>query len=50
MQARLMVAVLTIGINYYMQGHDAKWQASYWKVDDDIDDASVFGIGLVASV
>lgn len=44
--------IITAGINYYMSGHDAKWQFNYSTVSDD--DSTVeydwFGLGLTASV
>lgn len=42
--------VLTIGVNYYLQGHDAKWQVNYATVDDDNFDGDIIGLGLTTSV
>ncbi|HVS18383.1 MAG TPA: porin [Planctomycetota bacterium] len=42
--------IITVGLNYYMSGHDAKWQLNYETVDDDFIDLDWFGIGLTASV
>jgi hypothetical protein len=44
--------ILTLGINYYMSGHDAKWQLNYEDVSDDVGTSEFdwFGIGLTASV
>jgi hypothetical protein len=42
--------VITAGINYYMSGHDAKWQLNYSTTDDDVVDLDWFALGLTASV
>lgn len=42
--------VITAGVNYYMSGHDAKWQFNYSTTDDDDIDLDWFGIGMTASV
>lgn len=42
--------VLTLGVNYYMSGHDAKWQINYETVDDNNVDLDMIGVGLTASV
>jgi hypothetical protein len=42
--------VITAGVNYYMSGHDAKWQFNYSTTDDDTFDLDWFGLGLTASV
>ncbi len=47
--------VLTLGVNYYMSGHAAKWQFNYIDVSDDDNTAAslegdAFVIGLTASV
>ena len=44
--------LITIGVNYYMQGHDAKWQLNYASVSDDVSvvEADLIGIGLTTSV
>jgi hypothetical protein len=42
--------IITIGVNYYISGHDAKWQFNYESVSDDVADVDWFGIGLTASV
>lgn len=45
-------SIITVGINYYMSGHDAKWQLNFESVSDDVSAAEFdwFGIGLTASV
>lgn len=44
--------VITVGLNYYAIGHDAKWQVNYAMVDSDDDDieADILGIGLTVGV
>lgn len=44
--------VLTVGLNYYAAGHDAKWQLNYAMVDSDDSDleADILGIGLTVGV
>jgi hypothetical protein len=45
-------SIITVGINYYMSGHDMKWQLNYESVSDDVsaDEFDWFGLGLTASV
>ena len=45
-------SVLTIGLNYYGMGHNAKWQVNYAMVDSDDDDfdADIIGLGLTVGV
>jgi hypothetical protein len=39
---------LTLGVNYYQSGHNAKWQASVTDIDSDtIADGTVWAVGLV---
>ncbi len=40
--------VLTLGANYYMTGHNAKWQLNVITVDSDSNalDGTLFGLGL----
>lgn len=42
--------IITLGVNYYISGHDAKWQLNYESISDDVADVDWFGIGLTASV
>ena len=44
--------VLTLGINYYAVGHDAKWGFNYAVLDSDDSslEANIFGIGLTVGV
>jgi hypothetical protein len=44
--------VITLGVNYYAVGHDAKWQVNYAMVDSDDDslEADILGIGLTVGV
>jgi hypothetical protein len=44
--------VVTVGANYYLQGHGAKWQANYSSADSDdtLRDGSVFQGGLLVSI
>ena len=44
--------IITLGVNYYMSGHDAKWTINYESVSDDVSASEFdwFGIGLTASV
>jgi hypothetical protein len=45
-------SVITVGLNYYAVGHDAKWQVNYAMVDSDDDalEADILGIGLTVGV
>lgn len=39
---------VTLGLNYYQSGHNAKWQASVTDIDSDtIVDGTVWAVGLV---
>jgi hypothetical protein len=42
--------IITAGINYYMVGHDAKFQLNYSTVDDDVLELDWIGLGMTASV
>ncbi len=44
--------VLTLGVNYYMQGHAAKWQFNYIDISSDTtaNEGDAFVLGLTASV
>jgi hypothetical protein len=44
--------VITIGANWYMQGHNAKWQANYSTADSDdvARDGDVIQVGLTVSI
>ena len=46
------VNVITLGVNYYAVGHDAKWQFNYAMIDSDDDslDGDYLGIGLTVGV
>jgi len=45
-------SVITLGVNYYAVGHDAKWQLNYAMIDSDADevDGDYLGIGLTVGV
>jgi len=45
-------SVITLGLNYYAIGHQAKWQINYAMVDSDDSDleADILGIGLTVGV
>jgi hypothetical protein len=45
-------SIITLGVNYYAVGHDAKWQLNYAMVDsDDSDvDSDRLGLGLTVGV
>lgn len=40
-------SVISVVVNWYRQGHNAKWQAQWSDVDSDGDDGSIFQVGLV---
>jgi hypothetical protein len=40
-------ALITLGINWYQSGHNAKWQANVTQIDSNVDDTTVFQVGLV---
>lgn len=43
----------TLGVNYYVAGHDAKWQVNLDKItsdDPNIDDTWRFGLGLTVGI
>lgn len=39
--------LITLGLNWYQSGHNAKWQANVTQVDDNVDDSTIFQVGLV---
>jgi hypothetical protein len=43
---------ITVGANYYLQGHAAKWQAQYSTIDSDLNvlEIDVFQVGLTVSI
>lgn len=46
-------SLLTVGVNKYMQGHDAKWQLNYTKFDTDTafgQDVDTIALALVVSI
>lgn len=45
-------AVITAGINYYLVGHDAKWQLNFATVTDDVsaNEFDFIALGLTAGV
>lgn len=40
-------SVLSVVLNWYRSGNNAKWQAQWTNVDSDGDDGSIFQVGLV---
>jgi len=44
--------IITLGVNYYAMGHDAKWSVNYAMAnsDDDALDVNILGIGLTVGV
>jgi hypothetical protein len=36
----------SLGLNYYVAGHSAKWQAGFTSYDDDAIDGSIFQVGF----
>ena len=44
--------VLTVGVNRYVEGHDAKWQLNYSMVDSDDDtiEADILALALVVTI
>lgn len=45
-------SIITVGVNYYGMGHNAKWQVNYSMIDSDDEDfdADILGIGLTVGV
>lgn len=45
-------SIITLGVNYYAVGHDAKWQLNYAMIDSDDDtiDGDRLGLGLTVGV
>jgi len=40
-------SIISVVVNWYRSGHNAKWQAQWSDVDSDGDDGSIFQVGLV---
>jgi hypothetical protein len=45
-------SMLTIGVNYYVEGHDVKWQLNYSTIDSDnsTNEIDVLALALLVSV
>jgi hypothetical protein len=43
---------ITVGVNYYVQGHAAKWSLNYDTIDSDLSliEADIISVGLTVSV
>lgn len=40
-------SIISVVLNWYRSGHNAKWQAQWSDVDSDGDDGSIFQVGFV---
>jgi len=45
-------SMLSLGINYYVEGHDVKWQLNYSTIDSDNsgNEIDVIAVALLVSV
>ena len=43
---------ITLGLNWYLEGHNAKWQINYTTLDSDVTslEADILALGLVVSI
>lgn len=41
------ITIISLVVNWYLSGHNAKWQAQFSNYDSDGDDGSIFQVGLV---
>lgn len=42
--------MITVGINRYLDGHNAKWGVNYSTIDSDFGDADVIAVGMTVGV
>jgi hypothetical protein len=42
--------MITVGVNRYIEGHNAKWGVNYSTIDSDATDADVIAIGMTVGV
>lgn len=45
-------SMMSLGVNYYVEGHDVKWQLNYSSIDSDVstNEADVLAIAMLVSV